>query len=91
MERTPPLSILLQLLAELDAHDSEHVDVAVTHESGWCLSAGRDGRVSWENVEAGPPPRHLPKVPAQKIIELWTKLAQGDVAAIEAEPWRPGS
>ncbi|HEX7898388.1 MAG TPA: hypothetical protein VF950_11555 [Planctomycetota bacterium] len=90
MERNPPLSALPLLLEELDPDDTEHVDVAVTHESGWCVSAGMDGHVTWENVEADRPPRHMHQVPASKIIELWNKLAQGDLAGVESEPWQPG-
>ena len=91
MESDPPLDSLAELLAELDPADTEHVDVAVEHESGWYLSARIGGHVVWEDVEeGGPPPRHMTRVPAAKILELWTRLAQGDLAAIEAEPWRPG-
>ena len=90
MDRNPPLDSFPRLLAELDPRDTEHCDVSVTHESGWCLSAGIDGILSWENVEAGPPPRHLTKVSQGKILELWTRLANGDLAAIESEPWKSG-
>jgi len=90
MDRNPPLSSFEALLAELDPNDQEHCDVAVTHESGWCISTGISGNISWENVEEGPPPRHMIGVPPEKIIELWTKLAKGDLAAIESEPWREG-
>lgn len=90
-EPSPPLSDFPRLLQELDPDDTEHDSVAVLHDSGWCLSAMLDGHVVWESIEKGPPPRHMVKVPERKIIELWTQLAQGDVAGIEAEPWQPGS
>ena len=90
MDRNPPLSSFPELLAELDPKDTEHCDVAVTHESGWCISVGVSRTISWENIEAGPLPRHMVDVPDRKIIELWTKLASGDLAAIESEPWQPG-
>src|SRR5437868_12041342 len=85
MDRNPPLSSFPQLLAELDPEDTEHCDVALTHESGWCISVGVGRTISWENVEAGPPPRHMANVPERKILELWTTLANGDLASIESE------
>jgi hypothetical protein len=30
-------------------------------------------------------------VSRQKVLELWLELAAGDIAAVEAEPWLPGS
>ena len=89
-ERTP-LAALPELLAELDAgaDDLEHTSVSVTHESEWCLAAYRDGRLVFENLEDGEP-RHMAGVPPERIIALWRLLAEGDLAALEREPWRPG-
>lgn len=87
MERNPPLSSFPALLAELDPDDTEHVDVAVVHESGWTLSAGIGGGLTWENIESEARPRRMADVPPSKILELWTRLANGDLAAVEAEPW----
>jgi len=30
-------------------------------------------------------------VSRQKVLELWLKLAAGNIAVVEAEPWLPGS
>lgn len=86
-----PYSDLSGLLAELDedADDHEHADVSVTHESEWCLSVYRGGYITFENLEAGEP-RHMRGVPDEKIISLWRLLADGDLGAIESEPWQPG-
>ncbi len=71
--------------------DPEHPDVALKHETEWCLSAFRSGLLVWENVEADADnPRHMTDVPREKVLCLWVKLAQGDIAAVEAEPWLPG-
>lgn len=91
MDSNPQLSSLPSLLAELDdrPEDTEHGSVAVSHESEWCLAASRAGYIIFEHLENGGE-RHMRDVPPAKIIELWTKLARGDIASIESEPWRPG-
>lgn len=48
MEQDPPDEAVRVLLDELDTADAEHPDVAVSHESGWTLSAFRGGRLVWE-------------------------------------------
>jgi hypothetical protein len=79
------------LLRELDdrPEDTDHGSVSVTNESGWCISASRGGYVIFEHLEDGGE-RHMQGVSEPKIIELWSRLAAGDLAAIEQEPWRPG-
>jgi hypothetical protein len=91
MERNPPLSIFSTLLRELDERpeDTEHPSVSVSHESEWCMSASRGGYVIFEHLESGGP-RHMREVSDMKIIELWTRLACGDTAGIESEPWALG-
>lgn len=89
MESEPPLSDLPALYDELDSDDTEHTDVSLTHESEWCLSASRDGTLIWENLGAGSP-RHMTSVSRERTLALWARLAQGDLAAIEREPWRDG-
>jgi len=91
MDCDPPLSSLPALLRELEdrPEDTEHGSVAVSHESEWCLSVSRGGHVVLEHLERGGE-RHMRDVPDTKIIDLWSRLAQGDIASIEAEPWKPG-
>jgi hypothetical protein len=91
MESDPPLSSLHDLLRELDdqPEDTEHGDVAVSHDSEWCISVSRGGHVVFEHLEDGGA-RHMRDVPTEKIIELWSRLAGGNIASIESEPWRPG-
>jgi hypothetical protein len=47
------------------------------------------GYVVFENLEEGEP-RHMTAKPANKIIALWTSLAEGDLDALEREPWQDG-
>ncbi len=91
IETNPPLSSLAALLRELDDHaeETEHADVAVSHDSEWCLSVSRGGYAVFENLETGGE-RHMLGVAADKIIDLWSRLARGDIASIEAEAWIPG-
>lgn len=89
-DRDPPLSALPKLMAELDGPDDpEHNSVALTHESEWCLSVSKGGYVTFENVEDGEP-RRLANVPNEKILRLWQKLAAGEIAELEKEPWLRG-
>jgi len=91
MDSGPPLSALPALLGELAdrPEDTEHGSVAVSHESEWCMTVSRGGYVVFEHLESGGE-RHMHAVPDVKIIELWSRLAQGDIASIESEPWSPG-
>lgn len=81
VERVP------DLLAELDQSDQEHTDVSVEHESGWVLSAYRDGLVVWENVEDDQESGRLYNVPREEVVRLFTALVEGDVALVAAQPW----
>lgn len=81
------------LLRELDdrPEDAEHGSVAVTHESEWSLSVSRGGYITFENLEADAGgERHMEQVAQDKILELFRHLAEGNLAAIEQEPWQPG-
>ena len=91
MEHDPPVSSFVELLREVNAppRDPEHPDVSVTHESEWCISVFREGYATFENLESGGE-RHMRGLSEKKILELWGLLAQGDIQAIESEPWRPG-
>src|SRR5687767_15519193 len=86
----PPVERMRHALAELDVEDIEHPDVALTHESGWCLGAYPRGLLIWEDLSAVGAPRHMRDVSRERVLELWQKLAKGDIAAVDAEPWKPG-
>ncbi len=79
------------VLAELDGYtDDEHPDVSLTHESEWCLSAFPDGLLVWEIAEESGVPRHMSGVPRSEVRRLWAALARGDLAEVNAQPWRQG-
>lgn len=88
----PPLDSLSDLYDELLTADQEHGDVAVVHdESGWSMSAHRDGRLVFERLGTrGQTARHMIPVPKERVLELWRRLIDGDVDGLLLEPWRPG-
>ena len=88
-ESEPSVDRMRAILAELDTNDDEHPDVALTHESEWCLSAFPSGLLIWENLEQGEP-RHMNGISRERVLALWIKLAHGQLDAIEAESWLPG-
>lgn len=91
MIRDPSPAVIAGVLAELDgAKDDEHPDVALSHESGWTLSAFPSGLVFFENVEEDEAPRHLAGVSREGVRELWAALMAEDFAALERQPWQPG-
>ena len=90
MLSNPSTNQLRELLATLDLVDSEHPDVSVTHESGWCLSAFPSGRLVWENVEDGSHPKHMASLPREQVLLLWLALAAGEVTKIAELQWLDG-
>lgn len=89
-DSNPPLASLPDLLNELTTADREHGDVAVVHEeSGWSLSAHRDGRLVLEHLSDGGE-RHMKPVAKEKVLELWHRLIRGEVDAVLTEPWQAG-
>jgi hypothetical protein len=81
---------------DIETGDFEHPDVSPKHETEWSLSVFLSGLLIWENVGDGSeddevePARHMKGVSRQKVLELWLKLAAGDIASVESEPWLPG-
>lgn len=81
---------LNSLFDELGSADREHSDVAVVNEdSGWCISAHRDGRVVFEHLRDGGE-RHMIPVARQQVLDLWRRLIDGDIAGLMTEPWKRG-
>lgn len=90
MFKEPDEAVLDAVLAEDEPVDEEHPEVALTHETEWTLSAFPWGLLVWENVERDDEPRHLIGVDRLLVRKLWSALAEGDLATIEAQPWRRG-
>ena len=86
-EREPTAARMREILLELDAEDTEHPGVSLTHESEWSLGAYPGGLLTWENVGTDDEPRHMKGVSRERVLELWAKLAQGRIAEVVSEPW----
>lgn len=91
-EDNPPLDRLPDLFDELSTADREHGDVAVVNDdSGWCLSAHRDGRLVFEKLGSrGTTARHMIPVPKENVLKLWKRLIEGDIDGLLKEPWKSG-
>jgi hypothetical protein len=88
--RNPPMESLSDLYDELHLSGIFDGDVSVTHQdSGWCMSAYRDGRLVFEHLGEGGE-RHMIPVAKERVLELWKRLIDGDIAGLLKEPWEPG-
>lgn len=84
----PSLESLSGLYDELLTCDQEHGDVSVVDEnSGWCLSAHRDGRLIFQHLGTRQASHMIP-VEKLKVLALWHCLVKGDIERIRSEPWK---
>ncbi|MBL8715659.1 MAG: hypothetical protein JNL79_06670 [Myxococcales bacterium] len=89
-EDDPPLAALSDLYAELSTLDREHGEVSVTNDDiDWCVSAHRDGRVVLVRRDVDED-QHMFPVDRERVIEIWRRLVDGDVAGLLREPWKAG-
>jgi hypothetical protein len=91
-EINPPMEALQSLYDELLSSNQEHGDVSVADEdSGWCISAHRDGRVVFGNLkDYGRSDRHMILVSKERVLQLWNKLIAGEIDQLLKEPWHQG-
>lgn len=86
----PPLEGLSDLYDELASSGVVDGNVAVIHQdSGWCVSAHRDGRLVFEHLQSGGE-RHMLPVGKARTIALWCRLIAGDTDGVLTEPWQTG-
>jgi hypothetical protein len=78
------------LIDSLNHHDPEHPDVAVKHETEWCISVNAAGTVTFENAETGEGPWHMLGQSKEQVLALWELLAEGKLEALQKLPWKPG-
>ena len=89
-EDNPPVESLSDLFDELLSADREHGDVSVINDdSGWCMSAHRDGRLVFGHLGNGGC-QHMIPVPKERVLQLWKRLIDGDIDGILSENWKPG-
>lgn len=86
----PSIDQMRRVLLELDPLDREHGAAWLATDSadptvleygvGARLAFHHRGRVS-----------HLHDVSHERVVQLWSLLAQGNIAVLAAQPWRPGA
>ncbi|MGS2723395.1 hypothetical protein ACVBEJ_06585 [Porticoccus sp. GXU_MW_L64] len=90
-EEAYPLEKLPTLYSELEGIEDAESYVALTHESEWCLSAYANGTLVWENnFSELDESWYMEGVPEQKVIELWSLLASGNIDLIKQQTWQLG-
>ena len=90
-EEDPPFVSLSYLYDELRLSGIVDGNVAVVHDdTGWCMSAHRDGRLVFEHLGEKGTERHMTEVPKDRAIKLWTLLIQGEFDLLSTEPWIQG-
>lgn len=91
-EDNPPLESLSDLYDELSSASREHGDVSVINDdTGWCMSAHRDGRVVVGQLSDTKHDQYMLSVPKAKVIDMWKRLISGDIDGLLEEPWNPGN
>lgn len=90
-EDNPSLEALPSLYDELHSSGIIEGDVAVIHDdSGWCISAHRDGRLIFGKLGDPKSDRHMIPVEKSKVLQLWKQLINGEIDNLLKEPWKPG-
>lgn len=86
-----PLENLTTLLNELNGIEDEMAQVALTHQSDWCLSINPQGLLMWENnILPLEYCWYMEGVSQEKVVALWHLLAQGEIDKIKQENWIEG-
>jgi hypothetical protein len=90
-EDSPPVESLSDLYDELFTSGITDGDVSVINDdTGWCMSAYRDGTVVFGHLGGQGDDRHMTPVPKERVLELWKRLIDGDIDGLLSEPWKPG-
>lgn len=89
----PSVEQMRKFLDRLDINDKEHSEVWLTHnQTSWTLSCFPSSKVVFYRIsdEFEYQPRHLINVSRDKMLELWQKLANGQLVDLEKELWMIG-
>ena len=62
----------------------------IQDDTGWSMSAHRDGRVVFEHLGGNGTARHMIPVSKERVLELWLRLVSGRIDDLLSEPWKPG-
>ncbi len=84
----PPVESLSDLYDELYHSGIIDGNVAVIHdESGWCMSAYRDGGVLFGRLGTVDEDLRMNSVSKERVLHLWKRLIDGDIDGLLKEPW----
>lgn len=89
----PSIEQMREFLERLNLDDEEHSEVWLTHDqTSWTLSCFPSSKIVFYQMSDGYEykPRHLTNVSRDKMLELWQKLANGQLDELEKELWKPG-
>jgi hypothetical protein len=88
------LELLRDLYDELQDADEEHFEVTVFNDDlGYYITAYESGHVILDKMSDDDPQLrclHIDGVTRDQVIDMWRKLALGDIEKILAMPWRLG-
>lgn len=89
----PDSEAMRAVLDQLDApetEEAEHPDVSLVHDaSAWSLSAFPNGTVLFENLnDDDEAPRYLSQVSRHDALQMWLKLARGEIENLLKLPWK---
>ncbi len=89
----PDTDAMREVLTQLDspaAEDADHPDVALVHDpSAWSISVYPNGTVTLENLAADDEPQYMHTISRPAALQLWQQLAQGQIEALQNQPWTP--
>lgn len=88
--RSPTEAQMEELLLSLSTGEPDDPDVALSHSSGWSLSAFPGGLLVLENALTNAVPRHMQPIPADQVLKLWIELAVGNYQNLLSLPWVAG-
>lgn len=86
---SPTVAEMRAFLDATDFADEEHGAAWLADDEDNCLEYSGGGLLVFSQGELAP--RHMVGVDADRLIALWTHLAEGRLAEVENEPWQDGS
>jgi hypothetical protein len=86
----PTFDQMAEFLRNLDVADEEHGAAWISTDEGYSLEWSGDGRLVLGRPNASQSV-HLRAISRDRALELWTALARGHLAEVEACPWQPGN
>lgn len=85
----PTAEDLSRVLAALDPGDEDRSSAWVTTGDDYVLEYDAEGRLVLETPEGEV--THLRPVTLELVLALWAAVGNGDLGALEAQPWQPGN